>query len=132
MKRGVWIVLVAVVGIIAAISVYFYVFHKPHRDIDNEKALTPDAGTFYQEFVQDEQSANAKYLDKTIEIKGTITDVTAEYLILDDHVVCAFDPSQAERVIELGQGKEVTVKGRLVSWDSLFEEVRMDQCILVE
>ena len=65
-------------------------------------------------------------MDKTIEISGTISDVQENMIILNDQVVCNLLEGEGMKAIQLGQGKKVTVKGRVTGYDELFEEVRVD------
>jgi hypothetical protein len=74
-----WIILLAgsLLGIAVAGMFVYKAFNKPHRDIAAAKtdySLTADE--LYDEFEADETAANDKYLDKVIEVRGTIEDVS--------------------------------------------------------
>lgn len=59
----------------------YYMYNKPHRDVENEKAaFTISASQLYDEYEADEAAANEKYLDQVIEVNGKIDEVrtTAE------------------------------------------------------
>ncbi len=131
MKRR--LLLFLITGIIVASGIFLYVWFKPHRNIQNEKSkYSLTAGSLHEAYRADEAQANTLYLDKTIEISGTISDVQENMIILNDQVVCNLLEGEGMKAIQLGQGKKVTVKGRVTGYDELFEEVRVDQCSFKE
>jgi len=131
MKRRLLLFLIA--GITVASGIFLYVWYKPHRDIQNEKSkYSLTAGSLHEAYLADEANANNLYLDKTIEISGTISDVKEGIIILNDLVVCNLLEGAGMKAVQLGQGKKVTIKGRVTGFDELFEEVRLDQCSFSE
>ncbi len=67
------IALLVAVGVFLAIKMY----NKPHRDIAKEKAaFSLSADALYSAYEADETAADAKYLDKVIEVSGVISDWT--------------------------------------------------------
>lgn len=128
MKKLIW-VLVAIV-LVGAVA-YLYVFHKPHRDIAAEDASeTLTAAALVEEYNEDVTSANAQYLDQVIEVSGTLGEVTENSVKLEEGVYCDLTPGS--NTAELKVGQRITVKGRIVNYDELFEEVRLDNGQLVE
>lgn len=70
------IILIGIVGILIAMFVAYSQYNKPHRNISEEKAdFTVTANQIFDDFENDEKSANEKYLDKVIEVSGTIIDI---------------------------------------------------------
>lgn len=65
-----------IIGILAAGIFVVYVFLKPHRDVTNEKAIPLTAQALYDAFKTNETEANAKYLNKAIELSGEVLDIT--------------------------------------------------------
>lgn len=66
---------VGIIGILAAGIVVSYVFLKPHRDVTSEKAIPLTAQALYDAFKTNETEANAKYLNKAIELSGEVLDI---------------------------------------------------------
>lgn len=127
------LILLLIVGALIGGGVFLYVWYKPHRDIQNEKSkYSLTAGSLHEAYLADEANANNLYLDKTIEISGTISDVKEGIIILNDLVVCNLLEGEGMKAVQLGQGKKVTIKGRVTGFDELFEEVRLDQCSFSE
>lgn len=67
---------IAAVGLIAGLLMVFWIFNKPHRDVAKEKGIALSAQQVYDAFRTNEASANSKYLDKAIELTGTVADVS--------------------------------------------------------
>src|ERR1700741_2326012 len=62
--------------IVLAVGAYvFYLFNKPHRDVEDEKALAVTADQIFSDYTANEKAANAKYLNKAVEVSGTVQDV---------------------------------------------------------
>lgn len=125
------VIIIAVLIAVGAIGAYFYVFHKPHRNIADEKAdFTESAPALVEAFNSDAEAANAKYLDQVLEVKGVAMEIDNEHVMLDGGVYCAW--AQDTERPALQEGDEITVKGRVVSYDELFGEVRMDFCKIAQ
>lgn len=78
MKKWKKIVLaLALVIIVTGSAVVTYVYLKPHRDVTKEKGVQLSAQSLYDAFRTNETAANAKYLNKAIELTGEVADVTA-------------------------------------------------------
>ena len=120
MRKWIVIIIVIVLGVLA----YNHIYHD-HRDIENESAeFIKESTDFSNEFAIDPSASERKYLNKTIEVKGTITEHNKSDLTLDDKVFCQFSSK-----IEVESGP-VKVKGRFIGYDSLLEQVKLDQCTL--
>jgi hypothetical protein len=131
MKKKLLILLV--VGAFVGGSVYMYTFYKPHRNVQKEKsAFTLSSANLIGEFTADMQAATDKYIDQVVEIEGVVTDVNATNAMLDGAVYCSFLEGELGKVVEVGQGKTITLKGRIIGFDDLFGEVRLDQCAVIQ
>ncbi|MCA6449645.1 MAG: hypothetical protein IM584_11065 [Chitinophagaceae bacterium] len=68
--------IIGIIGVLAAGAVVLYVYLKPHRDVAKEKAVQLTAQALFDAFKTNETEANAKYLDKAIELNGEVADIT--------------------------------------------------------
>lgn len=129
MKRNTKIFLFSIgVLLIAFFAVRYYIFYGGKRDIQSEStAFTVAAKDIAAEFAADVNNSNTKYLEKPVVISGTITAVEGTSAILDQLVNCNF----SETKTTFKAGEKVTVKGRVVGFDDLLGEVKMDQCNLI-
>lgn len=128
MKRKIFILLafisIVIVGFFAA---RYYAYNAGRRDIQSEDiAFAKTAKNITQEFNTSTDASNKKYLEKPVAITGTVTSVKDTEVIIDNSVNCSL--SKANSSIKIGQN--VTIKGRVVGFDDLLGEVKMDQCNL--
>lgn len=124
-KKNILIIAVAVL-LLGGYFGYNYMYHD-HRDITKEEAaFSINAVDLAKEFSAD-PSVVSKYLNKTISIKGTITEVEDKAITVDGGVYTMFDES-----IKLTKGSKIEVKGRCIGYDELLELVKLDQTSVVE
>ena len=126
MKKKILIGLFLTALAIIAIVMYMY---KPHRNIQEETATHQmEAKTLYESFTSDEQTANQKFLDQVIEIKGKVTALDKENksIILDNHV-----NASGIETINVSLNQDVVVKGRCVGYDEIMEEIAVDQSKII-
>ena len=121
-----YIVLLGILLII--VLVYSYVY-QDHRDIEKEKAeFTMDADIIIKEFSMNSQSSETKYLNKTIEVKGYVTNQSEKSISLNGNIFCQF----SEQVpLKLKTNIEISIKGRFIGYDNLLEELKFDQCMVI-
>jgi len=118
MKRWLKILLILIgVGIISGGIIVYRIYTKPHRDVTKEQGVQLSAQNLYDAFKTNEAAANAKYLDKAIELTGEVGAVSknqdgntvVDFKTNDPLVVinCTFktDPGQ------LQPGQKITFKG---------------------
>ena len=115
-----WIILLMLFAMV--VIAYNYVY-KNHRDINDEKpeyvVISLD---LINEFAVNPSDSEKKYLDKTIEIRGKITDSNDFDLTLDDNIFCQFNNKIK------APSKRITIKGRFIGYDNLLEQIKLDQC----
>jgi len=115
-----WIILVVL--IIIGFLVYNYIY-KEHRDISSERSeFVMQSADLTNEFKINPSASEKKYLNKTIEVHGTITELNEFDLTLDENIFCQFNPEIAT------ESNEVTIKGRFIGFDDLLEQIKIDQC----
>lgn len=106
---------------------YNYVMHGGARNLEKEEAaFVVTASQISSEFTTDINKANAKYLEKAVAIQGKVTDISENQLIIDNNVICAL--KEIDNSVKLNQ--TITVKGRVVGYDDLMGELKLDQCFI--
>ena len=117
-------------GIFLTIAISFGVYryiYQDHRDIATEKAdFTLTVPKMYDEFLSDEEKANAQYLNKTIAIEGKITavDPSDNSIVVDEKLWGILLDSTK---VPLNIGSEIHLKGRFLGYDDLLEQLKFDQ-----
>ncbi|MEN2413321.1 OB-fold protein [Flavobacterium mesophilum] len=123
-----------IVSIVLAIGLitffgYNYVMHGGARNLANEETdFTVSSASITTEFMDDLDAANKKYLENAVAIKGKITAINAKEIILDNTIICNFKNQD----LSIKEGQIVTVKGRIIGYDDLMGEVKLDQCFIIK
>jgi hypothetical protein len=121
MKKWITLSVLAVI----AILIYNYIYQN-HRVINKEKVeFILTSVEILNEFSTDPDNSEKKYLDKTIEVIGKITDQTENTITLDHIIFCQFT---TKINIQLKNNSQIKVKGRFIGFDDLLNEVKLDQC----
>lgn len=121
-----WILMIIVLALV--VVGYNYVYQE-HKDITGAK---PDfqlsAIELIQSFSDNPITAESTYLNKVIELSGKASAISNLDITLDDQIFCQLvSGSQPTKNV----GDLVTVKGRLIGFDDLLEEIKLDQCSIL-
>ena len=117
--------------ILLAIAVYF-VWNKPHKDYSTMRTdITISSLNFINEFKANSTLATEKYLNQIIFVSGNTTDKLTKSVVLDNGIVCTLDSSSLKALGLIQINNEISIKGRFVGFDDLFEEIRLDHCFIM-
>jgi hypothetical protein len=120
MNRGKIIIVILIFAILGAF-VGYKIYNKPHIDVAEKLAdISISANEILSEFAADETTANTKFLDKIVAVKGVIleTRIEKEKGIItlktnDDFgsILCHLSAKSTKKMDKLKVGKIVIVKG---------------------
>jgi hypothetical protein len=125
---------------IAGGGIAYYLWNKAPESAANKKAdYTVTPGELLQAFQADEEAANAKYLGKVLEVKGTIAEIIPGedlemQVILDtgdimSRVSCVMEEDyQTFLTRKLKAGDTVTLKGFCTG---MAMDIVLDRCVVV-
>lgn len=123
MKKKIVFLIVMLVLVAGTYTGYKYLY-KDHRDIQNEVAVMEvSAAELQQEFLN---NTSESVLNKTLIVNGTITQIEDNSITIDEMVHCSFELE----FDGLTEGDKVSIKGRCIGYDDLFEIVKLDQSTL--
>jgi hypothetical protein len=139
MKRVKKILLGVLIVAVAGAAYGFYLFNKKPADV---RTLTPKfeltAAILVSEYSDNETAANAKYLDKVIEVKGKVADIKIEpggqaTVFLDSgnplaSVTCSFYNDELASVKKIQKGDEVKIKGMCTG---ILMDVVLNKCSII-
>ena len=118
------ILLVAVLLIGISIN---YVFHGGARDLATEELeFTVNSKDITAEFASNVTKATQKYSDKAISVSGKVTAVSDSIVTIDNTIICNFKIPENS----IKKEQSISVKGRLVGFDDLMGELKLDQCTI--
>lgn len=112
--------------LVIAFIVYNYVY-QDHRDIAAEEAkfsLSPEQ--IVSAFKANSKDSEKKYLNHTIELTGSVTESNSKDLTLNHIVFCQFSENHETKL-----NANIKIKGRCIGYDDLLEQVKFDQCYII-
>lgn len=126
-KRIAFVIIALLLLVSSGIYFYYGFLFKEARNIESEMPDLSIATTkLLYDYNSNPKKADSLYLNKTIEITGKVTKETDSVVILDNAVFCLFIQKIKGNLIN----NKVTVKGKCIGYDELFEEVKLDQCTI--
>ena len=133
---------IVVVIMMAAI----YAWYQYNRTVEGLSAVRADysinASVLINEFVNNEDSANKKYLNKILSVKGMIKNIESAQgtIVLGDTadmsgVRCVLDSSAHSNAGSLQRGAIITVKGAITGFNKdetglLGSDVQLNRCVI--
>ncbi len=130
--KTIW--LIALACLLLAVGALCYVMYMPHRDITREKPIVVTAVELTDAYQKDEPAANEKYLNRALQVSGTVNDVETNNDGKSVITLAGATPLSGVRCtlqknITVETGKTVILKGRCTGYLS---DVVLIDCVLVE
>ncbi len=123
-KIKIFAIAIVLVGI-TAFTAFNYVMHGGARNLSSEEtAFTVSSKSIANEFATNTDVSNKKYLEKAVSITGKITSIKGTEIIIDNSIVCTLNSLD----VSIKKDQTITLKGRVVGYDDLMGEVKLDQC----
>ena len=121
-KSKPYILVFLVLAIIGGIVLYKYMY-KPHEKTEEIESSFLGKST---DFIKKVEVDYAPWYTKTVELTGSITAIVDNGFILDDFMYCQLrEPNKG-----LTKNQMVTVKGTIIGYDELLNELKLNQCII--
>jgi thioredoxin-related protein len=123
-----WIIIL-IISVITVVIAYNYIY-QDHRDIETENAeYSIKSEELMILFSRNASEAEQKFLNKTIEISGLISEINANDITMNNNIFCQFSN---DINLTLEKNKSIKIKGRVIGYDDLLEQVKLDQCSLLK
>lgn len=114
-----------IVFLIVGFFTYQYVMYGGGRVVSEEEPVYQvESDVIKAEFSRNLQEANLKYLNKPITVFGNVTAINENEIIIDSSIICSF--TSIDSSLKINQ--KLLVKGRVIGYDELFGEIKLDQC----
>jgi hypothetical protein len=120
--------------LIGGIALY-YIWNKPARRAENEKGMAISSDSLIATYNRDEKAADAAYLNKTIQVSGTVAKVDKNQDGQTTVLFASADPMSSvfctmrDKGATVDSGKAVTLKGFCSGHTT---DVLLTDCIKVE
>ena len=128
-------------AIISGVAYGLYMFNLKHSDLSKVKpAFTVASTELYSAFNSDETMASAKYLNKVVEVRGSVAEVaygskdsTVSITLRPEGemsgVICTFSGIQDPSQVSVKQGDIVNIRGEC---SGMLMDVLLNNCALVK
>ncbi|WP_299709964.1 hypothetical protein [uncultured Tenacibaculum sp.] len=124
LKKNKKLLIALIIITISGIIAYSYVFKETEKVEDTKISFE---GTS-QEFMNTIGSNITEWNNKVIVLTGKISNIDTEGVIIDSSVFCQF--SENQNLNTLKENQNITIKGMVVGYDDLLNELKLNQCIL--
>ena len=105
---------------------YQYMFMSPKKVVEITPEFTADADEFNN--LMDENLPS--WIGKVVQITGKATQLTQDGILLNGSIYCQFENKKdIQSIIE---NQNIVVKGKLVGFDELLMEIKLNQCIIIQ
>lgn len=115
-----------------------YMYNKPHKNMQRQAVdFKMAASTLYNDFEENEEAANAKYLDKVIAVSGSIRSIVKEdgkvSIILDTDnllggITCELDDFSEHTQTDFQEGDQISIKGICTG---MLMDVVLVRCVII-
>ncbi|SIQ73804.1 hypothetical protein [Maribacter ulvicola] len=124
-KKNKLVLFLFTILLIASYTAYKYIY-KPHKPIA-EKAVAFSGST--DSFLEIVKTDVVKWQDVVVELTGTITLIDTKGIMLNNNnIYCQLEDRTA--ITNLQKGQTLTIKARMIGYDDLLEEIKLDQTII--
>lgn len=123
-KKSKLILVLIAIGIAISFIAYKYAMRAPEKI---ESKLISFDGTA-SDFMKKVQENAKNWQDKVVILKGNITSKDNKGITLENQIYCQF--REDVNFSMLKKNTQIILKGRVIGYDDLLEELKLDQCII--
>ncbi len=128
------ILIIVLVGTLISMSLY----NKPHTDVAKSSPnISLASKTLLDDFENDENLANSKYLEQIIQVSGTISELSVSkgkgIVTLGNkdsfgNIMCHLSAKENEKMTALEKGQSITIKGICTGY---LMDVILVKCVII-
>ncbi len=123
-KKTKWFVTILIIFLISIVIGYNYVY-KSHKTTNE---LTTNYIGKSSDFMLIVNTNSSNWVNKVVELSGKITEKDSLGIIIDNSIFCQFIHKTNSDNLQLNQ--QITIKGIVIGYDDLLEELKLNQCII--
>lgn len=111
------LLLIALILILAGISIGVYEWNKPAKKAEDIKGIQITAIALSKDYAANEKNADGKYLNKDIEVSGTVGEVDSNQdggvmiVLQTDDPGTGIQCSLRDKEVIISKGQNITIKG---------------------
>lgn len=126
-KNKVKLLIAVVIVIVLGVFIGYKIMYKPHKTLtDFDVKFSGLAENFTKKVKHDA----AVWQNVVVELTGTITAKDAKGITLNNTIYCQFE--NVTLLPKVKEGETLKIKGRMMGYDDLLEELKLDKTIILE
>ncbi|HLL42356.1 MAG TPA: hypothetical protein VK369_04415 [Segetibacter sp.] len=128
-------IIILIIFIVGSFTVGYIIWNKPQRKVENEKGIEVTAAQLVKDYQANEAEANKKYLDKAIQVSGTVSDIkndqdgNSTIMLASDDVFAGVLCTLKEKPVNVTSGATITIKGIC---SGMLSDVRLREAVIVK
>ena len=128
-------IIILIIFIVGSFTVGYIIWNKPQRKVENEKGIEVTSAQLVKEYQANEAEANKKYLDKAIQVSGTVSDIknnqdgNSTIMLASDDVFAGVLCTLKEKPVNVTSGATITIKGIC---SGMLSDVRLREAVIVK
>ena len=123
-NKVVFIASVMMVLVVGVVNVYKYISMSPKDVVEITPEYVGDA-TEFNFLVTDNLSY---WTGKVVQITGKVTELTEYGVVMNGTIFCQFE--NGDDLQSIVENQQINIKGKLVGFDEILMEIKLNQCIL--
>ena len=125
-NKTVFIIISIVILSVGIISVYQYIYRSPKKTVE----IAPDYKGNANEFNYLVTDNLSHWIRKIVQITGKVTQVNEDGILLNGTIYCQFE--DIHDLQSITENQNIVIKGKLVGFDELLMEIKLNQCIIIQ
>lgn len=128
-------IIILIIFIVGSFTVGYIIWNKPQRKVENEKGIEVTSAQLVKDYQANEAEANKKYLDKAIQVSGTVSDIktnqdgNSTIMLASDDVFAGVLCTLKEKPVNVTSGATITIKGIC---SGMLSDVRLREAVIVK
>ncbi|TDQ21914.1 hypothetical protein [Tenacibaculum caenipelagi] len=123
-KNKKWLI-PSIIFLLLGTTIFFNYIYKPHKTTEELNAeFNGEASSFLASLKQDIKP----WLNKTVILTGNVSSIDTEGIIINKSIYCQFRKDVNFKLLTINQS--ITIKGVVIGYDDLLEELKVNQCII--
>ena len=123
-KKNKFIITIFLVFSVISFTIYTYAM-RPPTAIENKKI---DFSGSSDELLLKIIDHTEEWQDKIVVVSGEVTTIDDKGIMLSSKIYCQV--KQVTDLQKINPSNNISIKGRIIGYDDLLEELKLDQCII--
>lgn len=128
-KRNKILLIILGAIIVGGVGGYFYLYQS-HKTLDDMEVVYTGSAEEFQSKMETSAETWSKAGDKVVELTGVITAKDVQGISVDENFY--FQLEEGTKTDNLTENQKVRIKGRIIGYDDLLGELKLDKAIILK